>query len=116
MKRRLLILCLAFATLWLTGAALGRFAAIHRGDTPGLSVHLAFPGLATSTAIAGTSAPPLAWTPSQLTVNLSAGASKDVTVTATAQSDIKNASVRVVPALAPFLSVSPSSIPSLAKG
>jgi hypothetical protein len=60
--------------------------------------------------------PPIAWQPSQLVVTLTPGENKNVQVVTTAKSTTPPTATRVVPALAPFMTVSPSAIPSLSSG
>lgn len=62
------------------------------------------------------STPYIAWTPDHLAVTLSPGDTKNVSATLTAQSAVPSTTVEVVPALAPYLTVNPNSLPALAKG
>jgi hypothetical protein len=72
---------------------------------------------ATSSALAATtSTPTLTWSPAKLTLTLWPGYSKTIQATVTAQASVKSTAARVVPALAPFVSVAPSTVPTLSKG
>jgi hypothetical protein len=74
-------------------------------------------GFASSTAWAATSAtPPVAWTPASLTDQVATGQTKKVTVTFTSSEAASNVTVRVVPALSPFVQVSPSLLPDVQAG
>jgi hypothetical protein len=56
-------------------------------------------------------APKITWTPSQLQLGLSQGQSRTVTLTFSSNQALYNVTVEAVPAIAPFVSVSPQTIP-----
>ncbi len=60
--------------------------------------------------------PTIAWTPPSLSLMVGAGQSTAVEVTFTPSQNAKNVSLWVVPELAPYVSVSPSSFASVEKG
>lgn len=60
--------------------------------------------------------PTVRWTPSSLYASLAAGESTTSTATFIPSANATNVTVRVVPSLAPYVSVSPTSFASLAKG
>jgi hypothetical protein len=69
--------------------------------------------LTVSAVTAGT---PATWTPASLAGTVATGQSKQVTVSLTSADDLSNVSLRVVPELERFVSVSPATITSLPKG
>lgn len=60
--------------------------------------------------------PIISWEPSQVVVSVPAGAEHDVQVTATISEDIDAVIAELVPGLVQFVSVEPSSLPSLQAG
>lgn len=60
--------------------------------------------------------PTVGWTPSSLYASLAAGESTTTTATFIPSANATNVTVRVVPSLAPYVSMSPASFPSVQKG
>jgi hypothetical protein len=60
--------------------------------------------------------PTVSWSPASIYQSVGAGQSTTTTATFTATEDASNVAVRVVPALAPYVSVTPTSFSSIAKG
>jgi len=69
-----------------------------------------------STGSAGTTTPNVVWNAPSISEIIKPGESKQAQVVLSAQSAIPAGTLRVVPELQPFLSVTPSTIPALAKG
>jgi hypothetical protein len=63
-----------------------------------------------------TAAPSVRWTPTSVSETLLPGESRTVALTMTAREAVPSATIRVVPELASYVSVSPASIGPLAKG
>lgn len=68
------------------------------------------------TVAAPTSTPAIAWNSPSVSAAIKPGESKHIAAVLTAQRAIPAGSLRVVPELQPFLSVTPSTTPALAKG
>lgn len=64
----------------------------------------------------GVTTPPLRWSPAHLVVTLTPGDAERVEAVATVRSDIPATSVRVVPSLAPYVSVEPSNLGAVSAG
>jgi hypothetical protein len=60
--------------------------------------------------------PTIAWQPPKIASTVSAGGSKTIVANFVAMEDVTDASVRVVPALQPFVRVEPQTIDSIKKG
>ncbi|TSC63824.1 MAG: hypothetical protein G01um1014106_376 [Parcubacteria group bacterium Gr01-1014_106] len=60
--------------------------------------------------------PKITWAPESLTEEIGRGQSKTISVAFTTSEDISNVTVRVVPALQPFIQVSPSALGTVGKG
>ena len=60
--------------------------------------------------------PTIAWTPRSVNETILAGQSKTVTASFVASGDASNVAIRVVPTLAPFVQVAPSSFAKISKG
>lgn len=65
---------------------------------------------------AATAKPDVTWTPSSVTQIVQPGGSSSISVSFTASKNLTNVTIRVVPELEPFVHVSPSSFPAVAKG
>lgn len=60
--------------------------------------------------------PSVSWSPSSLSQTVTAGQSTTTTATFTANENAQNVTVRVVPEIAPYVTVSPSSFANITKG
>ena len=81
-----------------------------------VAVGLAVALLLTPEATPGPTAPSVAWNPDHLVVTLMPGETQQVLATATIRSDIPATSAEVVPALAPYVTATPNTLPALAAG
>lgn len=82
----------------------------------GLAVLVAVVFLFSRRAEPGTTQPPIAWTPDHLVVALAPGETKGVQATATVRSTVPATVAEVVPALAPYVSVSPGAMGAVNAG
>ena len=77
---------------------------------------IAATALAILVAPSALAAPTIAWVPTKLAEEIVAGNNKTLVVSFTTRTDINSATIRVVPALRPFLSVTPSALGPITKG
>lgn len=66
--------------------------------------------------LAGSTKPPLRWTPDHVTVTLTPGETKELAVTVNASSNVPATGAQVVPSLAPYVSVFPGAGTAMTRG
>jgi hypothetical protein len=68
------------------------------------------------TAVSTEATPTISWQPAEVTATISAGSSNTIPVTFTASANLTGVSIRVLPALEPFVKVEPASFSAITKG